>query len=245
MDHFGGDRITQDAFFNGRLRISQTHGGYRFSIDAVILAGHITPRAGQSVLDLGTGCGIIPLILAYRHPAVHIVGVEVQATLAALAAENVTANAMAERIAILHQDMKTLTCDTFPTPFDWIISNPPYRMVSSGRINPDPQKAIARHELSVSLAEVVEVGRRLLKKGGKFAVVYPAGRTADVLVNMRLAAIEPKRMRMVHSNRQGEAKLVMVEGTKDGRSGLQALPPLVIYRPNGAYTPEMEAFFAP
>jgi len=237
--------FTWDTFFNGRIRIRQNRFGYRFSLDAVLLASHVQPRAGETVLDLGAGCGIISLILAYRHPDIKIFGVEVQKEIADLAALNVEENQMAGRVAVFRLDMKTLPVSAIPGPVDWVVCNPPYRKVDSGRINPDRQRAIARHEIMVTLKDIAAVSRRMLRTAGKFVTVYPAERLTDLMTEMRLAGIEPKRLRMIHSKRSADAKLVLVEGAGGVRSGMTVCPPLVIYRENGVYTQEVAAMFQP
>ncbi|MBU0987479.1 MAG: methyltransferase, partial [Proteobacteria bacterium] len=135
------DALTTDSFFNGRLQIRQPEHGYRFSIDAVLLAGHAAPQPQDLVLDLGTGCGIIPLILAYRNPKIKVYGVEVQQQLADLAGLNVKKNGMEDRIVVCCMDMKELPTDMIPGPMDLVVSNPPYRKALSGRLNPNRQRA--------------------------------------------------------------------------------------------------------
>ena len=125
-------------------------------------------------------------------------------------------------------------------PCDMLVCNPPYRRARSGRINPHPQKAVARHEIAASLRDVAAAAARLMRKGGKMAVVYPAQRTADLIAAMRSSAVEPKTLRMIHSRSGVEAKLVFVEGAAGGRPGMNVAPPLVVYRKDRSYTPEVE-----
>lgn len=237
--------LTTDTFFNGRIQVMQNRYGYRFSIDAVLLAYYARPRPGDKVLDLGTGCGIIPLILAYRNPKIQIHGIEVQEELAALAALNVKENCMDGCITIQCRDMKALQQGMISGPVDLVVSNPPYRKPESGRINPDLQRAVARHEIKVSLYDVVETARRMLRISGRFVTVYLAERMTDILTQMRSSGIEPKFLRMIHSGRNTEAKLILVEGVKGGRPGTKIGPPLIIYREDGSYTDEVEKMFQP
>lgn len=232
--------LTTDTFFNGRIRVKQDRSGYRFSIDAVLLAGHVNPHPGDNILDLGTGCGIIPLILAYRNPDIKVYGVEVQEELAKIAAVNVKENQMEDQITILCKDMKELKHDMISGPVNLVVSNPPYRKAKSGRINPHQQRAIARHEIKASLSDVVESARRMLSLGGRFVSVYPAERMTDILTQMRLSSIEPKFLRMIHSGWDTEAKLILVEGVKGGGVGIKIAPPLIIYRQDGSYTEEVQ-----
>jgi tRNA1Val (adenine37-N6)-methyltransferase len=236
--------ITTDTFFQGRLSVQQAQAGYRFSIDAVLLAHFIHPLPGETVIDLGTGCGIIPLMLAFRHPQVTLLGIEIQATLADLAVRNVVANGLQDRITILNQDLKDLTTTSLAPGIKWVLSNPPFRKINSGRLNPHAQKAIARHEIRVDLESITAVASRLLSPGGRFASVYPAERLADLLTCMRAVQLEPKQMRMVHSREDSEAKLILVEGIKGGQPGLRVRQPLIIYAAKGTYTAEVNAMMA-
>ena len=237
--------VTEDAFLNGRITIKQHRRGYRFSIDAVILAAHACLRAGEAVVDLGTGCGVIPLILAYRSPGSRICGIEVQKELAEIARRNVNDNAMPDRIVILQQDIKLLTAGMVAGPVDLVVCNPPYRRPYSGRLNPDRQKAVARHEISATLADVVDSARRILKTSGRFVMIYPAERLADVIAQMRISRIEPKKLRSIHSDRYNGAKLVLVEGFKAVNPGMEILPPLFIYTRRGVYSKEVQKMFLP
>ena len=236
---------TTDTFFGGKLRINQEAAGYRFSIDAVLLAHHVRPRAGEKLLDLGTGCGIIPLILAYRNPEITAIGIEIQHELADLAISNVNANHMRNRITVLHLDMRNLKPAMIDGPADVVVCNPPYRSPNSGRLNPDAQRAIARHELKVSLIDVLETAHRVLRTTGRFLTIYPAQRIAELLFQMHLAGIEPKFMRTIHSRLEEKAKLILVGGTKGAQTGMTIGPPLIIYAEEGRYSKEVRQMFEP
>ena len=192
-------QTTHDTFLNGHLRICQPANGYRYSIDAVLLAALPRLKPGQTLLDLGTGCGIIPLILAFRNRKVRITGVEVQSELARLAAMNVEHNGLEDRIRIIHEDLRRLSPVMVGGPVDWIVSNPPYRRAVSGRVNPDAQRALARHEIKVNLRQLIGTARKLLKTGGRFAIIYPSERAVDLFSEMRRAGLEPKWLQCVHS----------------------------------------------
>jgi len=231
--------ITQDAFFEGRLSLKQPRCGYRFAIDAVLLAGSVAPRPRERVVDLGTGCGIIPLALALRRPDLRIWGVELQSDLAALAIENARDNGWSDRVTILQADIRAVRPARFGGPVDRVVSNPPYRRRRSGRTNPDDRRALARHEISLTLPELLAAVKRILKTGGRFHVIYPAERTAELLGEMRAAGIEPKRLQSVYSTAGEDACLVMVEGVNGGRPGLRLTPPLVVYAGDGTYSAEV------
>jgi len=228
--------ITRDTFLSGRLKVSQPQNGYRFSIDAALLAAKIHPKTGERILDLGTGCGIIPLILATRWPGVFIHAVEVQPALAELADKNVTDNHMTDRIVVYNADMRDLPTDKIKPPYQWVCSNPPYYRVHSGRTNPNSQKAIARHELKIDLEQLMAAAGRMLGKGGRFVMIYAAERTADLVAAMRSAAIEPKLLQGIHGRSEEPARLVLVEGVRGGRPGLHMPAPIVVYSRDGRYT---------
>ncbi len=237
--------ITHDTFLNGLLHIAQPGSGYRYSIDAVLLASLPRLKAGQSLLDLGTGCGIIPLILAFRNREVRITGVEVQRELAQLAAMNVLNNSLQDRVRIIHEDLRRLSQDIIGGPVDWIVSNPPYRRAVSGRVNPDTQRALARHEIKVNLHQLISTVKRLLKTGGRFAIIYPSERMVDLFNEMRLAGLEPKWLRCVHSQAEDEAKLILVQAVMGGKAGLKIGRPLVVYDSDGNYSTAVQNMMTP
>jgi tRNA1Val (adenine37-N6)-methyltransferase len=236
---------TTDTFFNGKIRITQDRAGYRFSIDAVLLAYFADPRSGDIVLDLGTGCGIIPLILAYRQPQIAIYGVEVQTELAGLAVSNVRENRLEDRITVFCTDMKLLRPAVTAGPVDLVVCNPPFRRQGSGRINPDAQRAVARHEIKANLGDIIQTSHRMLRTAGRLVLIYTAGRLTDILSRMRTDGIEPKFIRMIHSRQDTEAALTLIEGVKGGRPDLKIAPPLILYDKKNDYTDEVESMFRP
>ena len=238
------EEMTSDTFFQGRIRIKQHRNGYRFSIDAVLLAAHAGLKTGETALDLGTGCGIIPLLLGCRIPDAVIYGIEIQKDLAEMAESNVRENAMEERIHILSGDMKTLRPEMISGHADLVVSNPPYRKIGSGRMNPQSQRAVARHEICATLGDVIQSAQRMLKVSGRFVTIYPAERLAELFAQMHTSGLEPKHLRAVYSGWNTGAKLVIVEGVKRGRPGMKISPPLVIYREDGSYTEEVSRMFS-
>lgn len=239
------DHVTFDTFFDGRLQVAQPDKGYRYSIDTILLAALPRLKPGQALLDLGTGCGIIPLILAFRFPETRITGVELQPELAQLADLNVSNNGMRNRVRIIHEDLRRLSLEMVAGPVDWIVSNPPYRRAASGRINPNCQRALARHEINVNLQELIDTVKRLLRTGGRFAVIYPSERAVDLLSLMRLAGLEPKWMQSIHSQAGHPAKLVLVQAVLGGGPGLTIETPLVIYDPDGKYSGAVQEMMKP
>lgn len=237
------NQYTTDTFFNGQLKVKQESSGYRFSIDAVLLAHHAIGSPGEKILDLGTGCGIIPLIMAFKNPDLSVHAVEVQPDLADLAALNVEENHMQDRIRVYCLDMKSLRPDDIGGPVDLVVCNPPYRRKNSGRVNPIEQKALARHEIKATLGDVVGAARRLLRPAGRFVTIYAVDRTTDLIAQMRKDRIEPKIMQVIYSAWNTDGKLISIEGVKGGRPGLRIAPPLVIYDGDGNYTDQVNMMF--
>ena len=235
--------VTQDTFFNGRLKVQQPRDGYRYSIDAILLADFFRGKDGQTVIDLGTGCGIIPLVLASRYVSLRLFGVEIQDDLAQIARENVRINGLQERIHILHQDLKTLKVRQLSGLVHQVVCNPPYRKINSGRINLHSEKAGARHEVFAQLSDFMDAAACLLQLLGCLTCIYPASRLIDMVTAMRRAGLEPKRLRMVHSKTGDAGRLVLVTATKGSRPGLDVESPLVIYTENGTYTEEIAGMF--
>ena len=210
----------------------------------MLLSGHIECRSGDRILELGTGCGIIAMMLAFRFPEIHMVGVEIQKDLADLAKKNVQENGLSSRVRILQGDLRTIQPATIGGAADIVVSNPPYRKLQSGRLNPNLQKAVARHEIEASLSDVAAAASRTLKIGGRLLAIYPIERLVDMVCCFRDNGLEPKVVRTIHSREDAAGKLVVVTGVKDGRPGARIPPPLYIYRSNGAYTEEVERMFA-
>jgi tRNA1Val (adenine37-N6)-methyltransferase len=232
-----------DELFNGRLKIIQKKGGYRFSVDALFLAQFTSQLSAHSIIDLGTGSGIIPLILARKTAAHTIVGVEVQEEMADMARRTILLNELSERVTILHEDLRNM-CDCFPpASFDLVVSNPPYYPVSDGRINPTEQKAIARHEIMISLEDLVARAHYLVKQTGSVVIIFPAKRLIDLLSALTLAAIKPRLLRMIYSQKNGEGKLVIVEACKGGKQELEITQPFFVYDSKGGYSEEMQKIY--
>jgi tRNA1Val (adenine37-N6)-methyltransferase len=234
---------TLDTLFEGRLKILQKKRGYRFSIDALLLAHFADPGPKDRIIDLGTGCGILPLILLFRRKASRVIGVEIQPSLADLARRNAALNRFTSRIKTWEKDLKELTTRKLKGVSDLVLSNPPYRRVGSGRINPNQEKALARHEINATLGDVLRVAYHLLKDRGRLVMIYPATRAADLIKEMAGFHLEPKRMQFVHSHEKDEARLILVEALKEGHAQVGILPPFFLYDSAGDYTPAARELF--
>ncbi len=235
---------TLDELSIGGLKLYQAEKGYRFSLDPVLLAHFAQLRAGERIVDLGTGSGVIPLLLARLSAATELVGVELQPQMAERAERNVALNDLQERVQILHGDLRQIRQLLPVASADLVVTNPPYRPLGSGRISPADERAKARHEIAGGLQDFIAAASWLLKNGGRFATIYLAERLPELLSQLLVCGIEPKRLRMVHPRRQEPARMVLIEGRKAGRPGLAVDPPLYIY--NGAgrdYTDEVLAMY--
>ncbi|MEA3544604.1 MAG: tRNA1(Val) (adenine(37)-N6)-methyltransferase [Thermodesulfobacteriota bacterium] len=233
---------TLNSLSIGDLQLLQGENGYRYSLDPILLARFVKLKKGARVVDLGTGCGILPLLLARLGDVEECTGIELQPGLADRAARNVELNSLGDRVRILRGDIRNIR-DILPAGCaDLVVSNPPYRQLGSGRIAPDDERAAARHEVTGGLADFVAAAGWLLKNGGSFSVVYLAERLPELITSMIARGIAPKRLRMVHPRKAEAAKMILLEGGKNGRPGLQIEKPLYIYRGHGSgrgYTEEV------
>lgn len=235
---------TADKLMGGSVLVLQKEKGYRFSIDAILLAHFINIEGHDSVCDLGTGSAVIPIILSKGNNRLKIVGVEIQDELADMAMRNVRLNDLELSVRIHKGDIKKIG-DLFDREsFSCVSFNPPYRKVNSGRINPDREKAIARHEIEGAVADFLTAARYLLTEGGSVHVIYPATRLVELVFGMRRMDLEPKRIRMVHSNSSSRAQFILAEGIKGGGEELYIMPPLSIYNNDGVYSEEMKKIFS-
>lgn len=235
---------TLDTLFEGKLKFFQGRRGYRFSLDALLLAHFMIRRRGEKIADIGAGNGVIALILAYLDSSLSIMGVETQLSMIERAGRNVRLNEFHERVTITQGDVANIQKTFSPESFAAVVCNPPYRRITSGRISPNAERKIARHEIAAGLADFLRAGAYLLPIKGRMALVYTATRVVDVLQCMRDANLEPKRLRMVHSFADASASLVLVEGVKGGSSGIEALAPLIVYKKGKQYSSEVEIMLA-
>jgi len=238
-----GEDERLDELFNGRLRIIQKKAGYRFSIDAILLAHFASQLSADSIIDLGTGSGIIPLILARKMTASTIVGVEVQETMADMAKRTIALNGYAERVSILHKDLRDLHKCFSSSSFDLVISNPPYYPVKNGRINPDEQKAIARHEIMAKAEDVISISHYLVKPAGLVVIIFPAKRLSDLLCSLQACDLKPELLQIIYSRKHDEGRLVIVESCKGGNPELEIKKPFFVYETEGVYSEEMQRIY--
>jgi tRNA1Val (adenine37-N6)-methyltransferase len=235
-----GPDETLDAICAGSVRIIQHKSGYRFSVDSVLL-GYFVGRPRGRVCDLGTGCAVIPLMLAARAREAHVVGVEIQKDLFRLAVRNIELNRVGAQVEVVRADLRRLRGLMPGASFDLVVSNPPYHPCLDRRVSPIAERAVAKHEVECSLSDLVACASFLLKTCASFKVVYSASRLTDLFVAMRAHGLQPRRVRCVHPRPSAPAKLVLCEAVKGGRAELQVQPPVVLNDDRGRCIAEAEA----
>jgi tRNA1Val (adenine37-N6)-methyltransferase len=234
---------TVDEILDGSLKIRQSKRGYRFNLDSIILAHFVDLKSRTVNLDLGCGNGVIALVLANLYVQSRWHGLEIQHALADLAQKNVEQNGLDHRVIIDKGDAREIKKIYQPHSFDNIVFNPPYRKLDSGRMNPLPEKAVARHEIKGSLSEFLSASKYLLKPKGRVFTIYPAARMVELISLFRKKDIEPKRMKLVFSDAASTAEFVLVEGRSGSREELKMEPPLFIYEEHKEYTKDMKNIF--
>ncbi len=229
-----------DYLLAENLRIIQSPSLFAFSLDAVLLAKFAyVPISKGTIIDLCTGNAIIPLLLSTRTNA-RILGVEIQERLYDMGKRSVAYNQLENQISLIHGDIKDMPKQLGYSKFDVVTCNPPYFPVKEGSIiNEREPFAIARHEIHVTLDEVVKIASDLVRPGGKAAFVHRPGRLMELLTAMRKHKLEPKRLRFVYSKMGKEANTILIEGMKDAQPDLKILPPLFVYNDDGSYTDEV------
>lgn len=228
-----------DDLQRNHYRIIQDPNRFCFGMDAVLLSGFVKVREGERILDLGTGTGIIPLLLEAKTGASYLAGLEIQPDSADMARRSVKLNRLEEKIEIITGDIKEAVSLFGAASFDVVTSNPPYMTEHHGLTNPASPKAIARHELLCSLEDVISQGSRLLRPGGNFFMVHRPFRLVDILVLLRQYRLEPKRMKLVYPFADKEPNMVLIEACRGGRARMKVEKPLIVYKELGVYTDEI------
>lgn len=232
-----GERV-DDLQRNG-YRIIQDPGRFCFGMDAVLLAGFAGDARGERLLDIGTGTGILPLLMEARTAIPHLWGLEIQKESAEMAERSIKLNGLEEKIEIITGDIREADRLFETASFDVITCNPPYMIGQHGLKNPEDAKAIARHEILCTLEDVVAQTARLLKPGGSFFMVHRPFRLAEIMVVLRAYKLEPKRMQMVYPFVDKEPNMVLIEARRGGRPRMTVEKPLIVYREPGVYMPEI------
>ncbi len=220
-------------------QIIQNPEKFCFGMDAVLLSGFVRVKAGSTVLDMGTGTGIIPILLEAKTQAAHLTGLEIQEESADMARRSVDLNKLEDKIAIMTGDIKEAGNIFGAASFDVVTCNPPYMIGGHGLTNPEEPKAIARHEILCTLEDVVAQAAKVLKPGGNFFMVHRPFRLAEIMVLLHNYKLEPKRMQMVYPFVDKEPNMVLIEASRGGKPHMQIEKPLIIYKEAGVYMPEI------
>lgn len=232
-----GERL--DELQRNGYRIIQNERLFCFGMDAVLLSGFAQVKPGEKVLDLGTGTGIIPILLEAKTEGEHFTGLEISSASVDMARRSVALNGLESKVEIVHGDIKEAGSLFKPASFDVITSNPPYMTGQHGLVNPDVDKAAARHEILCTLEDVVRGAAKLVRPGGRFYMVHRPFRLAEIIRTLSEYHLEPKRLRMVYPYVDREPNMVLIESVRGGRPRITVEKPLIVYEKPGVYTQEI------
>lgn len=236
-----GERV-DDLHRNG-FQIIQNGKLFCFGMDAVLLSGFAKVKEQGTALDLGTGTGIIPILLAAKTQGRHFTGLEISPTSADMAARSVLLNDLQEKVEIVRGDIKEAGELFAPASFDTVTSNPPYMIGQHGLVNPDLEKAAARHEILCTLEDVVRAAAKLVRPGGSFFLVHRPFRLAEIIRTLSQYSLEPKRMQLVYPYVDREPNMVLIEAVRGGKPRMTVEKPLIVYREPGVYMPEITEIY--
>lgn len=226
------------------MKIVQDSEMFNFSLDSVLLPNFVTiNKSTKKIMDIGCGNAPIPLILSTKTKA-KIIGVEIQKEVFELAIESVKINNRNDQIEIINSDINEIYKEFDSDSFDIITCNPPFfKYKNTSNLNNNIQKTIARHEMLLNLEQIFKIAKKLLRNNGVIAIVHRPERLIEILGEMKKNNIEPKKIQFVYPKKDLDANIVLVEGAKNGKSGLKVLPPLYTHLDNGEYTPEVKKYF--
>lgn len=219
--------------------IIQNPNVFCFGMDAVLLADFTAGKPKAQVMDLGTGTGVIPMLMEARNKGMHYTGLEIQEYSADMARRSVLYNHLEEKIDIIQGDIREVPCTYKAASFDIVTSNPPYIKGSHGLENPEEPKNIARHEVKLSLEDVVHAAAHLLREGGTFSMVHKPFRLAEIIRLLSAYRLEPKRLCMVQPYADKEPNMVLIEAVKGGNPMIKIEPALIVYNRDGSYTEDL------
>ena len=223
--------------------IIQRKDGFCFGMDAVLLSGFVQVKLGEKVLDLGTGTGIIPILLEAKTAGRHFTGLEIQEEIVDMAKRSVRLNQLEEKICIVQGDIKEAGALFSRASFDVVTSNPPYIQSAGGLKNPGEVKAISRHEILCTLEDVVREAGKLVRPGGRFYLVHRPQRLIEIISVMKRYALEPKRLKFVHPFLNREANMVLIEAVRGGGSMVKVEKPVIVFKEPGVYTDEIRQVY--
>jgi len=238
-----GNSETLDILCDEQLKLIQKADGYRFSVDAFLLANFITLKKRERLLDIGTGCGIIPIYLAKKGYTNYMLGVEIQQDLFDLAVRNKALNQVGDRVQFLRGDIRKEVRELKNRPFHIVVSNPPYTKKGSGRTSPGHSRYVARYESHLDLVGLLSAASSLLNPKGRFYVIYPTKRLAELISQAQSKRLALKRLRLVYPKKDAEANLFLAEFVKEGGVGVLVEKPLIVHE-NGQNTEEVRKYYA-
>ena len=235
---------TRDTILDGSITLIQPKHGYRFSIEAILLARFVQAHARDRVLELGAGCGIVSIMMATLYRPREVVAIEIQAPLAEMISRSAAINALKSVHAVCADIRQKKIGGVEPASFDLVVANPPYRATASGRENPDHGRRVARGEGDTVLADFVAASRRYARTAGRVAFIFAARRSAELISAMRSKQLEPKRIRFVHPQIAMPASVMLVEARVGGGIEVAIEAPLILYERPGIYTAEARALLS-
>lgn len=242
FEHINQDETIDDLQLKG-LNLIQKKDGFKFGIDAVLLSDFANVKTRHRVMDLCTGTGIVPFLIYGKYNPQSVYGLEIQEDMIDMAKRSVKLNSLEQKLIFINEDLKNIQYLKTIEKFDVVTVNPPYKLNSSGILNPNDKLAIARHEVLCNLEDVISAARILLKDNGRLFMVHRPERLIDIFMLMRKYKIEPKRVKMIHPKTGKAPNIVLVEGQRDGGVYLKWEPPLYVYDENGNYTKEIDSIY--
>lgn len=231
-----------DLQYNG-LRLIQVPGAFCFGLDAVLLADFADVRKSETVLDIGTGTGIVAILVSAKKNPAHVTGLEIQPDMADMATRSVKLNGLEDKIEIVCGDVRNSREIFNAASFDAVVTNPPYMKDRHGLVNKSAAHAVSRHEILCTLDDVIENAAYVLKDKGSFTMIHRPERLVDIVASMRKFAIEPKYLRFIYPSMNKKPNLILLRGVKNGRPELKMIEPLYVYDGNGNYTEEINRIY--
>jgi len=236
------DRVDLSTFLSERCRFYQFKDGFRFGTDTFLLTDFVRVKGREKLVDLGTGCGVIPILLLLKYPKLTAVGIDVLPENVELSLKNAEVNGVSDRFSAITLNVKDVRKHFKSASFDIVVTNPPFIEVGKGDVSENRLRAYARQEISGTLSDFIDAARYLLENKGRFYILLPVHRFVDAIYLLRDRKLEPKRLRFIYPCPGKDANLFLLEAVKGGGKGITVEPPLVVYRDcsNRVYTEEVE-----